>query len=492
MVLKQGIIGGLPGTTYTLSARTTRSSITENAYLSYTTDSMMLYVDSTNGDDTNGDGSEELPFATIPRAYYEIPYWIRHQVALRIKAGIYTEFPDTIQHIFDRGTGKLFSPAADHGSLTIEGIDPPTIYAGPYTISAINTNETNGDVVSMELEVDGETWTVDELHDKFVHITSGDCENDYRPIYRNSTTGIKVVGAFYNPTVGDTFTIVEPSVTVNVSHGTTFFTQGVASNLFTNFSMANIRLNMTDDTDYTMAWVFAGGGYKNLKCVTLCAPLFNTFTYTGGAINLAYEQDSSIWVNTEFGHESRLYGFHVLVNNGVPPTSLLLGASLTLNNSDIGEGCIKGMCTRGEIWVVSWRGTMFNLMAEYIEIDHVSKCSIDRGEINQLIAGQDKAIRVDDFSVLETCDVYFSKANTNCILITDGSGIILTKTDCDTANVPGYGCKVGKLSTVNMGITTSQLNGTSGDVYFTQTASGVSYPAAGAAVTDGCGSFVTH
>ena len=88
-----------------------------------TTQDMTLYVDGTLGSDADGDGSVGSPYATVARAYEDIPRYVRHECKILVAAGSYAGgWPTSIAPVFEAA-----------GSLSIVGVGTPTVVSGPWT-----------------------------------------------------------------------------------------------------------------------------------------------------------------------------------------------------------------------------------------------------------------------------------------------------------------------------------------------------------------------
>ncbi len=96
----------------------------EASLLGATVVPMDIYVDHAAGNDSTGDGTALAPYKTIPRAYEDVPYRLRHYVHLHLAAGAYAAWPETVDNVYEPG-----------GSLSFDGSSAMVdVAAGPYTI----------------------------------------------------------------------------------------------------------------------------------------------------------------------------------------------------------------------------------------------------------------------------------------------------------------------------------------------------------------------
>ena len=162
-----------------------------------TTANMTIWVDSANGSDTTGDGSETNPYATINRAMQDVPEGIAHKVTIQLKASSVTYSRGYIQN-------RVFlSPTA---SLTIQGT-MTVLDSG--TISSV-TQGVNDPVYGSSVLVDKivdstKSWTTNAYKYKILHVYKTGVGEHYRVITNNSATEIFVSYKFYSPIPDNTW-----------------------------------------------------------------------------------------------------------------------------------------------------------------------------------------------------------------------------------------------------------------------------------------------
>jgi len=171
-----------------------------------TTADLEIYVDAATGSDTTGNGTAAAPYATITRAYEQVPHFIKHAVQIHIAAGTYTEFPHIIQNQCD-GAGQLVFDGGDIsddlGTITSANSAPVAqVYGGFVTVIE-------------DVTVSGASWSVNEHVGKLINITSGSCAGKVVCVYSNTSDTLRVLcGHMAYIDTGDTFTIGMPSVLI--------------------------------------------------------------------------------------------------------------------------------------------------------------------------------------------------------------------------------------------------------------------------------------
>jgi hypothetical protein len=167
-----GLPNGLPG--FNLS------DLADQGDSLATTKDVTLWVDGTNGNDA-GTGSQTDPLKTIGAAKAKLPLVIKHQIAINVKAGTYTELLDFANlyvgvNAVVRVTGQdwtAFTPATGLATGTIDASlgSPTTLFTASVT---------------------GAGWTVNDLKGHFIEITSGAQLGKRFPIAANSATSFDV------------------------------------------------------------------------------------------------------------------------------------------------------------------------------------------------------------------------------------------------------------------------------------------------------------
>jgi len=163
-----------------------------------TSEDMDIYVDGATGNDTTGKGTAALPYATIPRAYEDIPDVIQHECRVYIEGsgGPYTDWPDVINVEFREG-----------GFLSFIGVGAVNEVAGPFTLTGHSAlHMSAGD----KMTVAGAGWTPDDYALKYARFSSGALAGKVLPVFSNTADSLFTMCS-YGVGVGDSFTIVEPT-----------------------------------------------------------------------------------------------------------------------------------------------------------------------------------------------------------------------------------------------------------------------------------------
>ena len=176
-----------------------------------TTTDLDIYVDP-GGDDDNDGLSTGNPVLTWNRALEIVPFFVKHAVTVHVAAGTYVEQVKGVR-VIEKG-----------GSIAFRGsqatFTPATGIAG-------------GTVASQSLRtvtVTGAGWTVNDLRDKFLKVTS---TGVHYPVVSNTATTVEL--ASHTDLTGQAFTFVAPEVVLDAG-GTTvddiaFFVDGIGYEL---------------------------------------------------------------------------------------------------------------------------------------------------------------------------------------------------------------------------------------------------------------------
>jgi hypothetical protein len=177
-----------------------------------TTANTNLYVNSGTGNDATGTGAVGAPYATITRAYKDVPSRIDHYVHIRIEDGSYTEFPD------------ISNDFGSSGQLTFDGGEP-TVYSGPHTIAS-STEYGDGATIMQVFTVSGASWTPSEFVGKYLKITSGVWVESMHVVIENTADTVTIASPLYAVVATEVFNIVDVPVTVTLPANTTLSISG--------------------------------------------------------------------------------------------------------------------------------------------------------------------------------------------------------------------------------------------------------------------------
>lgn len=171
---------------------------------------MTIYVDPTNGSDVSGDGSATYPYAslsfldTFPR---EIDHNVRVMLLSDLDMGV-----DPLNLNFTVGPNGCFSLIGRAAPTTVT----TSAGAGPFTVTAVTSRGTAPTSDYAHELTFADTWGVDELYGKWLRFESGTNQGEVFQIHTNAANMITIRGGcLANPQIGDTVSIIEPTITLN-------------------------------------------------------------------------------------------------------------------------------------------------------------------------------------------------------------------------------------------------------------------------------------
>jgi len=225
-----------------------------------TTAPVTLWVDATNGLDTN-DGSEAAPLKTWVAAINLIPRFVNHAITIHFKRGAYQT--SVITCVLNAG-------------ITIVGddYDTPTL-VGP-TAGTITSMVTNN------AQVPAASWAVNELKGKFVKIlTAPSSTSDVGetfPIASNTATSFELAG---KPNWANaTFVIVEPAAELIASSATANVQLNAAGG--SALTLKNFKLSAT--TAYYSCYTTNTAALVVRNCFIGATSYYGAYAYKGAAL----------------------------------------------------------------------------------------------------------------------------------------------------------------------------------------------------------------
>ena len=175
----------------------------QQTLLGATSAPMSLYV-ATTGDDDTGEGTALNPYATVERAYSDLPARLKHECKILVEAGNYASgWPIEIAPQIE-----------DEGSLAIVGVGVPTVSSGPHTITGAAALGTGGHVLTVGA---GGLGADDGLCGQMVMVTSAGARQSFcYLVVANTDTTITIAYSDAPPQNADVANIVTPPVTIAV------------------------------------------------------------------------------------------------------------------------------------------------------------------------------------------------------------------------------------------------------------------------------------
>jgi len=443
-----------------------------------------IYVDPNSGSDITGHGTSSKPFATLTRAFRDIPRHIKHLTRVLCKAGTYNEFPKTLYHEY-----------SENGTLVLECIDDPTVEAGPFTITA--WNELGAWWQEHTCQVAGAGWTPDQFAGDFIKVTSGVYTGYYCSIYKNTADTLYLVGNLVYPVAGNTFEIVSPSGVVNVDEGISWGSVPRENILpdpaplgydLSRVGIANMSFNTaSDETLYGSFQLWGKGSRSSNMILNLTrfeapnhesfvlsmddATVDNTAPYLGSIFNNPVHDDinTSCWVVKP----QVLDALQDLVN--------MWGSSVAASICARGK-CEAGQGSTGVRFVYSGIGQFRPYRASRTVLDSIF--------IDTITTAYDGIRQYE--SELSMQNVYVHAAGDAWRCADNSKAVVGSNFECRVAGVSGYALLMELLAhiVVQNGVpalptgTTGQINRTFGGA--------IAWPGAAASINDANGGWVTR
>ena len=179
-----------------------------NPVLTSTSDEKVIYVDNNIGDDTNGDGTQAHPYATISRALQDIPDSFTKPITIHIDKSSTPYGSISLSN-------KIFT--ATSGSLTIEGemnvLDNGTISSYQYNAQDPIYGSVGANV--MYINDSSKSWTNDEFKYKLLHIYDDSGFNYYAIIDGNTNHAIYFAHMYYGDVTNKKYEVLDWGTTVS-------------------------------------------------------------------------------------------------------------------------------------------------------------------------------------------------------------------------------------------------------------------------------------
>jgi hypothetical protein len=444
----------------------THSAVTQTA------SAMEIYV-ATTGSDTTGDGSSGSPYATITKAYEQIPYKLTYPVQIKISAGTYSAFPQVINHECD-STGQLIFDGVDGNTNDEEDLTVSTVTAVHGTVSR---------TVAYDIQVSGSpAWTTNEHAGKFMYIKTGTDAGYYLGIWSNTADTLRVCGSFTGvaPVATDTINIGSPRVTVNSSTSTSM---QVKSNKY---------FGQTDFDDEKRCSV--GIGFIKLNYTNMGLRLNRTNIALASSIVQA-TNDFSVYVEDS-----------TINYNGDPVTYDMFPDNTKVFTQTIGMVPFGGIqciintnyliCPRGASIISGCLATYGMYLDNYGFLTSFFCCTRYIYTIMATLYVSYTYLEYPDYSHA-AIEIYNSGLQLIHSYCESGAGIILSfcsKLWLKDNKTSASGVLFGLLPDADSNYTLKDntITASSADVYWIQTTTTDSFPAAGSAITDDQGGWIRH
>lgn len=202
-----------------------------------------IYVDPVNGSDLTGDGSSDHPYASL-------------DFLGCYPKKINSNFRVLLINDLDMGIDPLnldFELCAQ-GCFSIGGVGVPNVVttgagAGPFTVTGVNSWGTPPNDFGHEIQIGG-GWANYELVGKWLRWETGSNAGEVYPVNTNDATHVFIRGGLEAvPVNGDTFSIIEPAITltcqtVNIEMSGPDNVLAAVQNA-SRFNMMNLVLDLT-------------------------------------------------------------------------------------------------------------------------------------------------------------------------------------------------------------------------------------------------------
>lgn len=443
------------------------------------------HVDSVNGNDITGDGSQVNPFRTL-HCLDNLPK-LRHDLKIRFAASaVYDYFPrltiDTNHWaaLSDRVDGRLI--------LDASGLDPIVVSAGPYTVDSVSGV---GDVplwFTQPLATDlvvapNPSWTVHQWWGKHIQLIGGFWDGYTLPIFKNSNNTIRTYPNTFSLAPGQQFRIVEEPVVIDVTEPIYIYgnqTYKYPPSVF----ISGVKFRVNPSTFVSQSAVNINDTNLFLSFCSISTPASDGKTsLVNSSINasapiLTPAFDKSIF-NTGFEFPSLIF----TALNEALPTSLKREVEMNKNS------LLRSSCLRGQIAMIeSYNSSTTYSLCGGVYISNTD-ISVVEGVFIEQLGFSDRAIELHDgYTYLNSG--YIVNASLALNMVNRGSGRIHWlqggPVDMD------YGTDMRAFSKIRM-LSTLTIKGQLYAFRFDRTlATFIDWPADGTTETDGQGSYVLN
>jgi hypothetical protein len=448
----------------------TTNTYWEGPYHWETSADMEIYVNGGTGNDATGTGAVGAPYATITRAYKDVPYVLRHAVQIHIATGTYTDWPDLVDNKIE-GDGQLVFDGMD-GLSDDEG----TLTSGTTTVVA---SAWSGYIAyEATVQVTGSPgWSANEHRGKFIKVLTGANAGGIAAITGNTADTLSVfAGNATLPDTGDTFTVGVPLAVVNVSTSKKFHVEIDAFNRNTNvdsgFGIGFISINTSENNE---SFVFRNTNIL-LQASRLISSTVNPTVYCSNTL-----------FNTG-GMKQPTKSFTVSSTINTYDTCWFYRGYVYLDCSDISAAVYY---VRGEFRssFTTGKSGAFKCRAQKLEFWNpitflATGCVFEGGTSYECID-----IRYTTEVHISEC--YFKSGKSIVYVREEGVVGYSSNTQAAAANFTRYGIEIDGLARIIIAAGDPPA-GNLGDIYFYQTDTISPAPATGAAVTDDQGSVVVN
>ena len=410
------------------------------------------------GDDDTGDGSGGSPYATVERAFADLPPRIKHECKILIDGGDYTSgWPQSINN-----------EISDDGSLALVGVGVPVVESGLWTVTGVADIGTAGQQITIAA---GGLGADDALCGQTIMIATGGFPDQAHQVVGNTDTTIDIILVTNKMVNADTLNLVVPAVKIALGGGDVLYNAcGIPGTMLTGSRLVLHNIWFDLSASAGLVDLFQLRGLQGRHGITvdfarfeLPAAAYGGLTIADCSVNGAgapyadsYILDGSTGI-TNLGGANRA-GFSA---TGAGARDAYGGMVNTYGRTELSDGAIKGVVAlrSGEVRILRMG---LGGAAPISDSPMVFLAKV-------LAVGVAGEIGFDfNFCQVAFSDVHIIKAS-HAIRLTRHTMARLVDVTCDPTTVTGSGCVVGSLCQVQQDSALPNLLGASvgGDKAYT-------------------------
>ena len=436
-----------------------------------TTANMDLYVDPA-GDDAVGTGLIGAPYATIKRAYKDVPFLLKHSVRMFIATGTYADdFPAVIRH-----------EAVGNGQLIFEGVDGLSDDLGTLTSTTTTVTASGyGGTYPMlaTVNVAGAGWGANAHVGKIVKATSGANTGKFSIVRSNTADTLTLyAGGTSIPDTGEDFTLGLPLAEItSISRCSIEIKDHDSGANIYGPSYSRLGLGLLDlSFSCSDGAMFITGTATRISACTLDSTANPLISFIKSAAN---QKDFVDTANAFTGILAHSYYDDVCV--------------MVRRNLYNGGSFISGFKSQASSKLVKeLSNNSFGICSScaFAQYGTNQKASLD---ITLCVFGHDTTYDCIELGEMCRCTIYASYFAAGKNIINARSGSKIRIGGCSQAAAAGfteYGSRLQGDSSIAFMDEASRTVGNLGDIYFEQTATAVANPTQGNMQADGQACFV--
>lgn len=439
----------------------------------------IYHVDSVNGSDETGDGTDGNPYASLAFMASSFPKVLDYKTTIKVSGSVAID--EMILH----------QEIGPEGSLSIVGGDDPTVVttsqgAGPFTITGVT--QTGTPVACNDIAV-AETFAVNELYGKWLLFQDGPCQGQAIPIHSNTASNLFTRGGLDGtPAIGNTFLVVTPTTTITCPKWDIEVKGGVfgTTELQSRFNLYNLTIDIQsatykrgnfrikNDADSQIAFVTLKASSDQFSNLIIESNLNNSPAYDVGAQYSATTDVTNLQKPTT-GENAGL----LVWREGFPPATYGFDEVIVRHADDI-----HSIDCAGRLTVHESIGSLNTFAAGVVRFENGASGGVYIGFISGNSAGA--AIWLYHGGSVKA-QVNYLQAGQDAFQVDQG---MLTVSGNNHGTFTGYGFRFSQgLGYVVTTEDPTSWAGTTGAIYFAGGVGTTAFPAADARVTDAIANF---